>query len=457
MDNSTKNTKYERIDADIKTSGEAKYIGDTIEVGQLYAACVTSNVAHGKIISIDVDKAKASRGVRKIIVGSDIKILTGSTIVDKPIIAFEKVRYFGEFVAIVVADTEEQAQNAKNLIQVTYEELPVVNSAKSAVKNSTVLVHENLSSYKVLEKVYPIPDSNIANVTKIRKGDIRRGFMESDCIIEEEFHLPQSDHIAMETRECSVEIKNDGTVIVESCTQGSFNVQNMLSVNLGIDAKKIIVKTPLVGGAYGGKTPVQLEFIAYIASKSVGGRKVVLRNSREDDIVSSPVHIGLDAKIKLGCSYDGKIKAAEITYYFDGGAYADRAAIISKAGACDCSGPYKIDNIYCDSYCVYTNHPYATAFRGYSHLETTFVMERALNIMADKLGIDKYEIRHKNAIKVGDTSPTRQEVTLSNLGNFKECLRRLKVLMEMDLEISEDKNIVIETNIGCFWKNSSTL
>lgn len=181
------------------------------------------------------------------------------------------------------------------------------------------------------EDVYPEANANIANRTKIRKGNMKKGWEESEVTLEASFSFPPSDHVAMETRCAQVEILPDGRIIIFSTSQSPFEIKKLISSYFNIKPGKVIVNVPLVGGAYGGKTPVQWEPITYLASKAVGGRLVKLTATREEDLTTFPVHIGLEAKVKLGCNKKGQLKAAEIIYLFDGGAYADRAVIISKA------------------------------------------------------------------------------------------------------------------------------
>lgn len=441
-----------------KVTGRAKYVNDEIEMGTLYVKLLTSVYAHAFIESIDIRKAKKIPGVHAVITGADYPILVGSSIVDRPPLAYEKVRYFGEPIALVVADSEAIAKQAVTQIRVTYKKLPVVHAPLQAYLERDVLVHENLEQYELEEEVYPEVHTNIANRTKIRKADIREGFVNSDVIAEETFSFRQSDHAAMETRCVKVEIKPDGEVIVHSTSQAPFEIKRLLSKAFQIEEEKIIVHVPLVGGAYGGKTAVQLEYLAYLASKTVGGRRVIIRNSREEDFITSPVHIGLQAKVKLGCTKNGKLQAAEILYLFDGGAYADRAVMISKAAGLDCTGPYSIKHVSCDSLCMYTNHPYATSFRGFGHAEYTFVIERMIDILANKVDMCPFEFRIKNAIELGDTTPTQVAVTKSNTGDIKACLKKLKSLVSW-----EEGNRIILPNgkirakgISCFWKNSTT-
>ncbi|PFU40485.1 aldehyde oxidase [Bacillus cereus] len=447
-----------RKEAMDKITGKAKYIDDENETGTLHVKLLTSKYAHAYIERVDTSIAWKVQGVRNIITGKDYPNLVGSSIVDRPPLAFEKVRYFGEPIAMVIADSEEAAQRGILSIHVTYKEIPVVNSPLQAYQNNTSLVHERLGEYRIIEEAQPEPNTNVATRTKVRKGDIEKGFSESHIIVEEFFSFPQSDHAAMETRCAKAEIKPNGSVLVTSTSQAPFEIRKQLSEAFHIDEGKIHVQVPLVGGAYGGKTMVQLEILAYLASKAVGGRRVKLRNSREEDFITSPVHIGLQAKVKLGCTNEGRLKAVEFLFLFDGGAYADRAVVVSKAAGLDCTGPYSIEHVWCDSLCMYTNHPYATAFRGFGHSEYTFVVERTVDIMANKLGMCPLEFRLKNAIQPGDTTPTQVPVTRSNMGDPAECLKRLKNLIRWNegqyIPISDRK--VRAKGIAFAWKNSTT-
>ncbi|MGE5633432.1 MAG: xanthine dehydrogenase family protein molybdopterin-binding subunit [Caulobacteraceae bacterium] len=441
-----------------KVTGKARYTNDYDNVGLLHARMLTSPHAHARIVSVDCGVAIRAPGVRAVLTGKYFPYLVGSSIIDRPPIAIDKVRYNGEPVAVVVADTEAEAKRAAGLIKVEYEPLPVVNSPGEAIRAGAPLVHEKLGEYKLLEEVFPKPGTNIANHTKIRKGNMEIGWGESEVITEASFSFPPSDHAAMETRSVMAEILPDGQVVIHSASQSPFYIKELISYFFDIDPGKVVVNVPLVGGAYGGKTAVQLEFIVYLCSRAVGGRAVKLTNEREEDLITSPVHIGLEARIKLGATGNGKLTAAEITFYFDGGAYSDRATVISRAAAVDCTGPYNIDNVWCDSFCIYTNHPYATAFRGFGHPELTFAVERTMDLMAAELGIDPLELRLKNAILPGDTSPTQTVLNKSNLGNLPMCIQKLAEYMNWNGgEVTRNmKGKLRAKGVSCFWKNSNT-
>lgn len=447
-----------KLDGHEKVCGTAKYTTDYMDRSMLHAKLVTSPYAHAKIKFINVEKAKGMPGVKAILTADSFTHLVGVLYEDRPVIAAKKVRYHGEPVAVVIANSEVEAKRAAGAVEVQYEPLPVVNTPSEAFRQGAALVHENMASYRILKPVSPIPNTNIANFVKIRKGNMNRGWQESEVTAEADFSLPQSDHVAMETRNVRAEIKEDGRVIIHTSSQAPFIVRKLLSRYFGVQEGKIIVNTPFVGGAFGGKAAVELEFIAYLASKAVGGKMVKLVNSREEDMITSPVKIGLEAKIKLGCTKAGELKAAQITFLVDGGAYSNMAVGITKSMATDCTGPYRVENVWCDSYCMYTNHPYATSFRGFGHGEFTFAIERTMDILAQKVGIDPIEFRLKNAIRQGDSSPTQVKLTYSNSGDLTKCILKLKELIKWNegnyIDLGNGK--LRTKGVGCIWKAPST-
>ncbi|MFJ5712943.1 xanthine dehydrogenase family protein molybdopterin-binding subunit [Neobacillus sp. NPDC093127] len=439
-----------------KVTGRAKYTHDFQKVPLLSGKMVISPYGHAKIVNIDTSEAWRVPGVRAILAGKQYP-LTGEAIRDRPPIAVDKVRYHGEPVALVVADTPAQAKTAADLIRVKYELLPVVNSPTQAFQKDAPLVHERLGEYKKEADSNPVPGTNIATLIKIRKGNIEKGWAESETVVEASFSFAPSDHAAMETRCATAEILPDGNIIIMTSSQAPFMVKRLIADYFGEDMGKIIVRTPLVGGAYGGKAPVQLEVLAYLASKEVGGKPVEIFNTREEDILTSPCHIGLDATVKLGANRSGKITVAEILYLWDGGAYSDKAIDVTRSGAVDCTGPYNIENLWCNSYCMYTNHPYAAPFRGFSHSELSFAIERTMDLLAQKLNIDPLELRYINAIMPGNTTPTRVRLNKSNVGNLQKCIEKVRGLIKWDegpIKVMNDRFIRVK-GVSCSWKTST--
>jgi CO/xanthine dehydrogenase Mo-binding subunit len=442
-----------------KVTGRAKYNGDYISSDTLHARILTSTHAHAIIKSIDTSKAEKSKGVQAVITGEYFPVLTGSIIEDRPPIAKDKVRYFGEPVAVVIANTEQDASYATKLIDVEYEPLPIINSVQDAIREDSILIHEKLSQYHHPSlEANPKFNTNIAGSTKIRKGDVDEAFNNCYIVLEHNYSLPQSDHIAMETRNTTAEILPSGEVVINTSSQAPFAIKEELSKVFGLSKSKLIVRTPLVGGAFGGKATVQLEFIAYIASLAVGGRKVRIANTREQDMFSSPAKIGVDAKIKIGATEDGIIRALEATYLVDCGAYSDTGPRMAKAIASSCTGPYNIENVYCDAFALYTNHIYVTSYRGFGHVAATFPVERSIDKLAIALNMDPLELRLKNAIREGNTTPTQSKVTLSNTGNVEECINKLKTLInwEEGQVVQNIDGTIRAKGMACFWKTSNS-
>lgn len=455
MSNAIGSSTY-RKEAAGKVTGKAQYAGDHTEPGLLHAKMVLSPHAHARIVSIDASEALRQPGFRAVVTGQDVQVRAGSHLEDRPILALDKVRYFGEPVALVVAETEHEAISACQLIKVEYEALPVVTTISQALQANAPLVHEHLSQYKQVKPVYPVLNTNIANWTKVRKGNIEEGRRLSEVVAEADFSFPQSDHAAMETRCSYAEISADGEVHITSASQAPFNIKKIFHKLFHVPLHRIKVTVPLVGGGFGGKAAVQLELLAYAASKAVGGRKVKLVNSREEDMGCSPVHIGLEAHVKIGCTKTGKLTALEVAFLFDGGAYSDEAVDISKIAALDCTGPYKIDHVWCDSKCIYTNHAYATSFRGYAHSELTFPIERTMDMLADKLRMDPIEFRMKNAIRPGDTTPSQVELTADSVGDLNQCWQRLKTFMQWECRsrVEDIGDRVRAVGFSSLWKTS---
>lgn len=447
-----------RLESRDKVTGFAKYTNDTQSPGMLHGWLVTSPYSHALISSIDMTDALAVSGVQAILRGEDFPFLTGTLLADRPPLAWKKVRYFGEPIAVVVAESEQIAKRAAACIRARYEELPVVPSPSGALQLNAPLIHEDLGSYQKFGDVYPVPRTNIGNFVKIRKGHMATGWAASDTTVEGTYAFNTSDHCAMEPRCAIVEVKPSGLIDIQTSTQDPFMIKRAFERFFQVEQSKVIVHVPFVGGGFGGKGSIQLEYIAYLASKACGGRPVKINNSREMDMISSASHIGLEAKVKLGATREGKLTAAEFTFLFDTGGYTDEGATVTQAGAIDCTGPYRVDNVWCDSLCVYTNHPYATAFRGFGRTEAHFCMERTMDILAKKLGMNPMDLRLLNAIQPGETTPTQTPLTRSSVGDVSLCISKLKDLIqwEQGQRVEVGGNKVRTKGMACVWKASGS-
>ncbi|MEX2445693.1 MAG: xanthine dehydrogenase family protein molybdopterin-binding subunit [Alkalispirochaeta sp.] len=422
--------KTRRIDSVEKLTGEATYVGDMVLPGMLYARVKTSPHARARIVSIDTSAAEAMAGVRAVITGHDIGYKLGLYVVDKDILARSEVRHFGEGVAAVAADTLEIAQKAVEAINVEYEELEPVLHPKDALKDDAPLVHPDLGDYSYMEAAFtPKPGTNIANHTKLRKGDLAKGFAESEWIVEREYTNPSVQHVPMETHVAIVQWGKNDQVHIWSSAQSPYTLRNLFAVAFGLPHRNIRVEVPYVGGGFGGKAGIGIEPMVALLSQATNGRPVKLTATREEEFSLLPCRSQLTYQIRTGISKEGKILAQEMTMYWDSGAYADYAVNVTRASGYSAGGPYEIPNATVDAYTIYTNKPFGTAYRGFGHVEFHWGLERHMDLVAQAIGMDPFEFRLKNALKPGATTLTGEEIT-EHTGNITACLEKAAEMID---------------------------
>ncbi len=411
-----------RKDGVEKVTGSAVYVADMVLPGMLYAKVVKSPYAYARIKSINTSEAEKIPGVRAVITGKELNYKVGLYVVDKDILAKDFARYQGEPVAAVAADSELIAEMACEKIKVEYEELEPVMDPREALKPDAPLVHPDLGNYSYMKGVFqPRPKTNIPHVQKIRHGDIEKGFKEADLVVETSFYNPPVQHVALETHVAITQALPGNKVLIYTSAQSPFTVRSLFSVCFGIPLENIRVKVPYVGGGFGGKAGIHLEPLTYVLSKKAGGRPVKLMMTREEEFNTIPSRQGLYSDFKTGVTKDGKITALEANYYWDAGAYADYGVNVGRAGAYAGAGPYEVPNCKIDSYIVYTNKVFGTAYRGFGHLEVLWGIERNMDIVARKLGMDPVEFRMKNVLRQGAYTITGEKITRSH-GHVYDCL-----------------------------------
>ena len=411
-----------RIDAGEKLTGQATYVSDMELPGMLHAQVVCSPHARAKIKKIDISRAKKIPGVRAIVTGEELDYLVGLYLVDKHILAKGEVRHYGEAVAAVAADDLFTAALAVKKIIVEYEVLPAVLDPKEAIKDTAPLVHPDLGNYDFVEAVFtPKPGTNIANHTKLRKGNVDKGFKEADWIIEREYTNPSVQHVPMETHAAIVSWQKNDQVTIWSSAQSPFTVRNLFCHSFNMSHSKVRVIVPYVGGGFGGKAGIHLEPLLAVLSKKAGGRPVKMQATREEEFSLLPCRSGLIYRIKTGVTSRGKIIAQKMIMYWDAGAYADYAVNVTRASGYSAGGPYEIPNAWVDSFTIYTNKPFGTAYRGFGHVEFFWGLEKHMDLIADTIGMDPLEFRKLNALKPGSVTLTGERIT-QNHGNVIKCM-----------------------------------
>jgi CO/xanthine dehydrogenase Mo-binding subunit/CO/xanthine dehydrogenase FAD-binding subunit/aerobic-type carbon monoxide dehydrogenase small subunit (CoxS/CutS family) len=412
-----------RLDGAAKVTGSALFVHDLVLPGMLHARILTSPHPSARIVRMDTTRARAMAGVKAVLIGEDLPYKLGLYMEDKDILARGVVRYQGEAVAAAAAETVEQAAAACAAVEVDYEPLEPVLDVQAALQDGAPQVHPDLSDYSWMKGVFfPQPGRNIAHLQKIRKGDAQRGLAKADRVFEFSFGNPPVQHMPLETHTAIATARPDGEVEIVTSAQSPFTVRSLFCRTFGLPLQKVRVRVPYVGGGFGGKAGIHLEPLVYCLSRAAGGRPVKLVATREEEFNTLPSRQGLRSTIRTGVTADGRITALDITYLWDAGAYADYGVNVGRAAAYSGAGPYVVPSCSIDSLVVYTNKIFGTAYRGFGHLEVLWGIERNMDLVARALGIDPYEFRQKNLLRVGETTITGERFTEGH-GRPDECLR----------------------------------
>ncbi len=418
---------YRRLDYETKVTGRAHYLADLQVPGMCHGRILRSPLPHARIKKITTAEARKVPGVLAVITRDDILRDTGiepyygPVFKDQTIVAADKARHVGDPVAAVAALTADAADEALQLIDVEYEELPAVLNIEDAVKPGPVLVHESVripdSGFADLAELKPVDGSNICTHFKLNRGDIQKGFAESDRIFEDTFTLPATQHSFLEAHACVAAVDPGGRITVWATTQNPFVVRTQLANIFKLPVSKVRVIVPYLGGGYGGKVYPKIEPITVaLALKAQRPVRVVL--SREEVFYTITKHAAA-IRMKTGVKNDGTLVARECEIYLDTGAYAEIGPRVAKKSGYTAAGPYKIPHLKIDSYSIYTNKPPAGAFRGFGVSQSAWAVESQMDIIAAALKIDPLELRKKNGYDEGDKFVT--EETLRAVG-LKECL-----------------------------------
>jgi carbon-monoxide dehydrogenase large subunit len=399
-----------------KVTGCAVFVDD-IQFGPnlLHSRLVRSPHPHALIKKVHTQKALEVPGVRAVVTGQDLTARMGLYLIDRPIFAAERVRYYGEPVAGVVAVSEQIAVKAAGLIEVEYEVLPAIYDPVEAAQPDAPLLHPDLGEYTVANFIFPEPGTNISEHFKIRKGDVESVWEKCSAVIDGTFRLPPIEHVPLETHTSVALSEKSGQVTLWASSQSPFAMRDMIAQGLGIPHNKLRVIAPLVGGGFGGKAGVTMEACAVVMAQAVEGHPVKLRLTREEEFVGTSVRQSLVSDIKVGCAEDGTLLAMELTYYFGGGAYNDYGVNIARAAGYSCTGPYDVPNVKADSLCVYTNHPVGSAMRGFGMPEIHWGLEQIMDRLAEKVDLDPAEFRRINCVRTDDEIVSGMKMTPINL------------------------------------------
>ncbi len=390
---------FPRIDARGKVTGEADYSGDLSMKGMLYAKILFAERPHARVLNVRTSKAEAAPGVVAVYTSKDVPINEyGLQIPDQPVLCgpgspkpgTDVVRFIGDQVAAVIAQSEAAAQAAFGLIQVEYEDLPIVSDPLEAIKEDAPRVHTEIG------------DSNICVHYKIRKGDIEAGFAQADVIVEGEYRTPAQEHAYLQPEAGLSYIDEEGRVTIVCGGQWTHADRDSIAHALNLPEERVRVIYPAIGGAFGGREDLSVQIVLALATWKLQ-RPVKIIWSRRESIIGHAKRHPAILRAKWGATKDGKLVAAQNEIIADGGAYMYTSNKVLGNSAITCTGPYFIPNVKADVYGVYTNNVPGAAFRGFGAPQALFMAEGQMNKLAEKLGMDPVEFRMKNALRDGLT------------------------------------------------------
>jgi CO/xanthine dehydrogenase Mo-binding subunit len=414
--------------SDPRATGAVRYAEDVDLPGQLYARIVRSPFPHARIVSVDVSELPAGCVT---LLPDDVRDFAryGAQIQDQTVLALDRALYAGDPVAAVAAESARLAEDAAALVDIRYEQLPAVVDVLESARPGSLLVHEQhtvSSSGAAYFGLRPQPGTNVCHRFQIHHGNTDAGFEESDVVVDETYRVAGAQQAPMEPHAC-VTRWQDGRLEVWTGTQTPFNLREELARVFGLASEGVRVVAPPMGGSFGAKTFLRTEAIAAALARKAGRPvKLVLPRSEEWQTINRHPAV---ISVRLGARADGRLVAAEFSCYADTGAYADCGPGVAQKMGFAAPGPYRIPNVRVDAYCVYTNLPPNGAFRGYGQMQSSWARERAVDLLADRLGVDPLDLRLQNLLREGDvycTGETMQDV------HFAECLESAAAAVRWD-------------------------
>ena len=400
----------QRPDAVEKVTGEAIFTDDIDFPGMLHARVKRAMVPHAIVTRLDVAKARQLPGILAVLTADDIpgSHTHGLVIYDWPSLVGvgERVRYMGDAVAIIAAETRQIATQALDLIEVEYDLQPVISNPVQARQPESPNLHAN---------------GNLLKHIKVRKGEMEQGFAEADLILEHTFHTAITDHAFLEP-ECSIARPTpEGRMEIYVGSQIPYSDRSQVAAALGWPEERVHIVGQLMGGGFGGKEDITGQIHAALLA-NVTGLPVKLLFDRHESLLVHPKRHATQIKVKMGAKQDGRLTAVETELYGDTGAYASLGEKVMTRATTHSSGPYEVPHVRADCYAMYTNNPPAGAFRGFGVTQSAFAVETMMDMLAESLNLDRIELRRMNALKVGSTTNTGQ--VLRDSVGLVECIER---------------------------------
>lgn len=412
-----------RLDGPAKATGAARYVADLQFGDALIAKILHAPHAHAEIVTLDLSGARESPGVHAVLSGRDADFVTGFCIRDTAPLAVDRVRWYGQPVALVVADTEAQALRALDRIGVEYRPLaPVLDQVAAAAGGERV--HADPCAFEHAHEYFPQKDSNVFHLYTLRKGDAERALAECATVLDEEYEYDLLSHVPLETHGTIALWDQTDELTIYSSSQSPFCVRATLAQAFGLPLNKIRVVIPTVGGGFGGKSDYTIEPLVAAAARLVRGRHVRLILDREEAFLSSLVGRGFKMRLTSGVDANGRLKAFHARLYQRSGGFGECAINVVTGGGHNCTGPFAVDHVKVEARGVYTTTPPVGAFRGYGHPEGQFMAICQLDELARRLGKDPLDYMMQALLEPGQTNALGQTVE-HGWGDLRGCVERV--------------------------------
>lgn len=385
-----------RLDAKDKVTGQARYPGDFSMPGMLHAKVVWSEYPHAWVRRIDTSQAEAHPGVVRVITYRDVPVNEyGINTTDQPVLVAEggKVRWVGDRLAIVVAETERAADQARRSVQVDYEPLPTVCDPREAMKPGAPVVHEERG------------DSNVLRHVQVRKGDVEAAFAQADAVIEGYYITPFVEHAYLQPEAGLAYIDDEGRVAVVCASQWPQDDLHQIAHMLSVPEDQVREIVPAIGGAFGGREDMFIQHLLALAAYLLR-RPVRMVFTREESVTRTGKRHPFYMQYRWAASRDGKLTAMEVEGVTDAGAYTSTTIPVLNNAVSFFTGPYCVPNARLDGYAVYTNNAISMAMRGFGATQPVLAYEQQMDRLAEKLGIDPVELRLKNLVEEGSETVT---------------------------------------------------
>ena len=398
-----------RVEGKDKVTGRAKYAVDVTLPGMLWGKVLRSPIPSGRIKRIDVSRALHLPGVKTVVTGEDVTGLKiGRRVYDMPILADGVVRFIGEKVAAVAAESEEIAEQALDLIEVEYEDLEPVLDPVKAMEPSAPLIHPEVMSYKGLPEKLAAPSNDFIYKTW-KKGDISVGFKQAELIVENTFATKTVHHAYLEPHSCVVQANESGGAEIWSCSKVPYAIREQVANAIRILPEKLVIHPVYIGGDFGGKGDFMDIAVCYFLSKKSGWPVKMVMDYGEEFLAGNPRHASI-IKVKTGVKKDGTLVAHHMEFIFDSGAYGAFKPNGFLNGPHLSAGPYKIPHVFIEEHMVYTNKVPCGHMRAPGDPQGFFANESQLDLVARKLGMEPAEFRKKNLMRDGDVDPVGEKI-----------------------------------------------